>query len=162
MPEIVAYEPEPSRTPEDDYDPKEKEMACIYGPPPAFWDDEEIAVSERARCCRCQKDISPDDLYCRFCGSNETEIYRLPSPKRADYDPRTREMSILYGPPSVFYDVTFVCPQCAHSWAEDEDDLLDNDTRYCPKCGTTCIKQSDDSSYNSWKRADEDVDEEWI
>ena len=72
-------------------------------------------------CSNCEKKITIEDKYCRYCGVAVTQT---------DYKPNFRGINVIYGPMPV--KRKHLCSKCAYAWTTHM--MVDNQ-KFCPVCG---------------------------
>lgn len=85
----------------------------------------------KSQCGNCHARLSPNDNYCRICGTKVGE---------GAYEPYLDLMQCIYGPMPV--ERTHSCPQCGFRWTTC---LMIDNQDYCPKCGSRVdVEEPDD------------------
>ena len=76
-------------------------------------------------CVKCGSYLSPDAVYCMYCGSVRGEH---------PFDPMNNIPCIVYGPP---VEEDCKCSICGHKWHAS---TLGKHAKFCPKCGNELKK----------------------
>ena len=91
-----------------------------------------LSTDYKNRCGHCREFLGKEDKFCRYCGTEAG---------KGEYKPYLDEMNCIYGPPPVRR--VHRCDKCGYEW---KTNMMIDDQKYCPKCGSDAPVIKEDQS----------------